>query len=88
MYSNSGQIGPQKIELVALEDLTINPFGYNWKMMFPLFLFVYLLENYSKYFDGYTCWLSGERSLPFDLLIAGYKDTDEDCDRISVTPQH
>ena len=35
-----------------------------------LFLLVYLLENYSKYFDDFTCWLSGERSLPFGLLVS------------------
>ena len=28
-----------------------------------------LLENYSTYFDEFTCWLSGERSLPFELLV-------------------
>ena len=26
-------------------------------------VYVYLLENYSKHFDDYTFWLSGERSL-------------------------
>ena len=30
--------------------------------------FVFLLENYSKYFDDFTGWLSGERSFPFGLL--------------------
>ena len=39
------------------------------KMVFPLFLDVYLLENYSKYFDDYTGWLSVERWLPFGLLV-------------------
>ena len=38
--------------------------------MFPLFLVVYLLENYSKYFDDYTHCLSGERSLTFGLLVS------------------
>ena len=28
-----------------------------------------LLENYSKYFNDFTWWLSGERSLPFGLLV-------------------
>ena len=28
-----------------------------------------LLENYSKYFDGFSCLLSGERWLPFGLLV-------------------
>ena len=27
------------------------------------------LENYSKYFGDFTCWFSGERSLPFGLLL-------------------
>ena len=27
------------------------------------------LKNYSKYFDGFTCLLSCERSLPFVLLV-------------------
>ena len=31
--------------------------------MCPLFLGHFLLENYSNYFDDFTCWLSGERSL-------------------------
>ena len=29
--------------------------------------YIYLLENYSNYLT--TCWLSGERSLPFGLLV-------------------
>ena len=57
MYSNFGQIGPQITVLVIMR-----------KMVFPLFLVVYLLENYPRYFDDYTCWLSGEQSLPFGLL--------------------
>lgn len=28
-----------------------------------------LLENCLKYFDDVTCWLSGERSMPFGLLV-------------------
>ena len=32
-------------------------------------MFMYLLEKYSKYFDDHSCWLSGERSLPFGLLV-------------------
>ena len=28
-----------------------------------------LLANYSKYFNEFTWWLSGERSLPFGLLV-------------------
>ena len=28
-----------------------------------------LLENYSEYFNDFTWWLSGERSLPFGLLV-------------------
>ena len=28
-----------------------------------------LLENYSKYINYFTWWLSGERSLPFGLLV-------------------
>ena len=32
-----------------------------------------LLENYSKYFNDFTWWLSGERSLPFgDRCPLGY----------------
>ena len=30
----------------------------------------FLLENYSKYFNDFTWWLSGERSLPFGLLVS------------------
>ena len=57
MYSNFGQIGPHTTELVIMVI-----------MVFPLLLVVYsLVEDYSKYFDGYTCWLSGELSLPFGL---------------------
>ena len=40
-------------------------------MVPPLFLaclLPYLLENYSKYVDDFTYWLSGERSLPSVLL--------------------
>ena len=29
------------------------------KMVSQFFLVVYLLENYSKYFDDFSCWLSG-----------------------------
>ena len=29
----------------------------------------FFLEMYSKYFDDFTCWLPGERSLPFGLLF-------------------
>ena len=29
-----------------------------------------LLENYSEYFDDFTCWLSDERALP--LLIGSF----------------
>ena len=29
-----------------------------------------LLENYSKYSDDFSCWLSGDRSLPFGLLVS------------------
>ena len=57
-YSNFGHVGPQTTESVIMG-----------KMVFSLFLVVCLLENYSKYFEGYTCWLSGERSLPFGLLV-------------------
>ena len=28
-----------------------------------------LLENYSQYFCDFTCWLSVELSLPFELLV-------------------
>ena len=28
-----------------------------------------LLKNYSKYFNDFTWWLLGERSLPFGLLV-------------------
>ena len=28
-----------------------------------------LLENYSKYFDDFTCWLLVERVLPFGPLV-------------------
>ena len=28
-----------------------------------------LLENHSKYFDDFSFWLSGERLLPFGLLV-------------------
>ena len=28
-----------------------------------------LLQHYSKYLDGFTCWLSGEQSLLFGLLV-------------------
>ena len=40
-------------------------------MVPPLFLaclLPYLLENYSKYFDDFTYWLSVERSVPSVLL--------------------
>ena len=30
---------------------------------------VFLVEKYSKYFDDFTCWLSGERLLPVGLLV-------------------
>ena len=30
------------------------------------------LENYYKNFDDFTCWLAGERSLPFGLLVSFY----------------
>ena len=40
------------------------------KIVFPLFLIVYLLENYSKYFGDYTCWVSGKQSFPFGLLVS------------------
>ena len=40
-----------------------------------------LLENYSKYSDDLTCWLSGERSLPFVLLVSHFND--KGSDRIS-----
>ena len=33
-------------------------------------LLVYLLENYSKYFDDFACGLSGERSLTFGLFVS------------------
>ena len=29
---------------------------------------VFLIVKYSKYFDDFTCWFSGERSLLFRLL--------------------
>ena len=59
MSSNFGQIGPKTTELAALEHLRNTPIDV---------LLVYLPENYSKYVDNFTCWLSGERSLPFWLL--------------------
>ena len=30
---------------------------------------VFLLVNYSKYYDDFNCWLSGERPLPFWFLV-------------------
>ena len=32
-------------------------------------LVVFCLENYTKYFDGCTCWLSCEGSFPFGVLV-------------------
>ena len=54
-------------ELPALEHLQrILKIG-EWCL--HLFSVVFLLENYLKHFDGSTCWLSGEQSLPFGLLV-------------------
>ena len=33
-----------------------------------------LFENYSKYFDYFPCWFSGERSLLFLLLVVFIAD--------------
>ena len=38
-------------------------------MLSPLFLGCLSLENYLRYFDGFTCRLSGERSMSFGLLV-------------------
>ena len=51
--SNFGLIEPLNTELAALACLNV----------------LLLLENYSKYVDGFTCWLSDERLLPFRLLV-------------------
>ena len=32
-----------------------------------------LLENYSKYFNDFSCWLSGKRLLSFGLLVTHLK---------------
>ena len=37
-----------------------------------------LLENYTKYLDDFSCWFSGERSLPFGLLVAYAKHNGAD----------
>ena len=37
-----------------------------------IFLVVFLLENCSKYFDEFTSWLSGERSLFLHMQKAGF----------------
>ena len=52
------------------------------KVVFPLVLVVYLLETYTKSFDDYTCWLSGERSLPFGLLVCICKNKDADQEKV------
>ena len=63
---NFGEFGPQTKELVALEHLKIPPYTYNWENGVPV---VFLLEKYSKYFNDFTFWLSGEQLLPFGLLV-------------------
>ena len=61
MSSNFGGISPLTSELAALEGLK------NRTVSLPLInLKNLLLENYSKCFDDL---LSGERSLPFGLLV-------------------
>ena len=77
MYSNIGQTGPKTTELVAIEHLKIPLYTYNGENGVSILLVVYLLENYSKYFDYYTCtcWPSGERSLPFGLLVSHFKQS-------------
>ena len=71
MYFNFGQseVGSQTAELDALVHLKYPYRLIMGKMVFPLFLVVYLAENYLKYFDDYICWLSDERSLAFGLLV-------------------
>ena len=51
MYSNFGKIGRHTIELPTLEHPKYPHIVVQWgKMVSTVFLVVYLLENYSKYF--------------------------------------
>ena len=66
--SKFGQIGPQTTELDALERL--NYIDLSWEnLCHHFFSVVSLHENNCKYFDDFTFWLSGERSLPFWLPV-------------------
>ena len=64
--SNFGQFGQPTIELTALEHLKLPT---DKEKLASLFFSGSFPEKYSKYDDDFTCWLSGERSLPFGLLI-------------------
>ena len=60
---NLGRIPPLTSELVALEGLKKTPYNLV-STLAPSFLFgqwIFILVM--------TCWLSGERSLPFGLLV-------------------
>ena len=51
-----------------LQTLSVQkyPIDLKWgKWCLHFFSVVFLLENYSKYFDDFTCRLSGERSFPY-----------------------
>ena len=67
MNSIFGHIGPT--ELAALEQLKSPHKLIMRKWCLHFFSDVFLLENFSKYFDDFACRLSGERSLPFGLLV-------------------
>ena len=66
MSSNFGKIGPQTTELAAIERLKY-PHRLIMGKIVSLLCLCCLLT--SKYFNDLTCWLSGERSLPFGLLV-------------------
>ena len=70
VYSNFGQIGLQTIELSALEHLKYpHRLPYNGGKGVSTFSYLFT----PKYFDDFTCWLSGEQSLPFGAKLSKLK---------------
>ena len=67
LSSNLGRILPLTSELVALERLKKT--SYNLvSTLVPSFLF----GQWVFFILVMTCWLSGERSLPFGLLVSSF----------------
>ena len=62
MSSNFGRIPPLTSELVALERLKKTSYNLVSTLAPSFFVLIF-------YILVMTCWLSGERSLPFGLLV-------------------